>query len=94
MQLPIVRDLVGAHPQIVFVTSVTFLAVLGYLEIRCFPKELGAYWTLLFALLVASVGLFHWTLLGVFGPVLGILLLIAGSVALIRWYSDNHTRPN
>ena len=87
MHLPVIGDLIRTHSHITFVVFLVGLGAVGILEIRAFPRKAGAYWTLSFALLLVAFALFRSTSLGTLGPLLGAMVLLVGSVVLVRHYN-------
>ena len=84
MPVSLIGDLFRAHPYISFLTAIALLAVVGYLEIRAFPRELGAYWTSVLCLLVSALAL-HRAVSGVLGVLLATVVLAAGIVWLVKY---------
>src|ERR1051326_4414945 len=91
MNLPAIGDLIRTHSHIAFAVFVVGLAAVGFLEIRAFPRKPGAYWTLSFALLPAAFALFRSTSLGTLGSLLGAVVLLVGTVVLVRYYNRSRT---
>jgi len=92
MSFPIISELFRTHPYVTFLAGVGFLAVVGYVEIRAFPRELGAYWTIVLGLLIVVFALGRATSLGGLGPLLAVIVLVAGIVSLVKYYMS-HERP-
>ena len=91
MPITLISELFRAHPYASVLMAITLFTLAGYLEIRAFPRERGAYWTLVFVLLIIAFGL-HRTIPGELGVLLAMIVLAGGIIWLVNFHS-RHAKP-
>jgi hypothetical protein len=88
-----IGEFVKTHPYLAFIMFITLVVMIGYLESRV-PGEgaRAACITWLFALGIVVFYLFLASPLDVYGPILGVGVLVGGGRWILRYY-QKHKKP-